>query len=104
MAKVYKYDLPIIFNNYFFNFCSLPAIHSYSTRSASSNKFFVQRTRCAKTSQFLNVCGIKIWNEYLKVSRTKQPMSAKTVYQSLDKSKKCRKQLDISQEQNFQNK
>ena len=63
MAKAYRNDLPMLYNNHSFNFQLLSSIHSYSTRSSNANKFFVQRTRYAKTNQSLNVSGIKIWND-----------------------------------------
>ena len=66
MAPAYKSDLPKLCNNDSLNFCPLSSIYSYLTKSAVSNEFFVQRTRCAKTNQFQNVSAIKILNDLFK--------------------------------------
>ena len=61
--KVYFNKLPMSRSDYLISFKKLYAIHSHSTRSVSSNKFYVQRRTFFKTNQSLGVSGVKIWNE-----------------------------------------
>ena len=62
IAKVTSKSLPVLCSEQLLNFSELSSIHTYSTRNAMSNKFFLQRTSYAKTNQSLKVTGVKIWN------------------------------------------
>jgi len=42
-----------------------------ATRTARTNKFFVQTNSCAKTKQSLKASGGKIWNDFRKNIREK---------------------------------
>ena len=60
--KVNANKLPVFCGNQLTIFRTLPSIHMYSTRRASSKNFYVQRTSLAKTNQSLKISGVKIWN------------------------------------------
>jgi len=60
MAKISSNSLPVFSSDHIVNFPKGSSIYAYSTRSARSNKFFVQRTSHAKTKQSLKVSGVKI--------------------------------------------
>ena len=44
------------------DFNEVSSVHSYPTRAASSEKYYVQRTILAKTQQSVKTSGVNIWN------------------------------------------
>ena len=59
MAKVSSNTLSEDFSK---NFSALTSVHTYSTRSALSKKFYVEGTSYIKTNRSLKVSGVKVWN------------------------------------------
>ena len=59
MAKVSSNTLSEDFSK---NFSALTSVHTYSTRSALSKKFYVERTSYIKTNRSHKVSGVKVWN------------------------------------------
>jgi len=64
------------------NFSIGSSIQAYSTRSARSNKFFVQRTSYTKTKHSLKVSGAKIWNDLPKNIGDKAMILATKAFQN----------------------
>ena len=71
MAKVSLNILPVFSSDQTTIFRTLSSIHTYPTRSALSNKFYMQRTFLAKSNQSLKVSGVNIWNKLPKQLRDK---------------------------------
>ena len=44
-------------------FAKVASVHSYFTRSSSSNGYFVPRSHHVKTNQSIRITGAKIWND-----------------------------------------
>ena len=59
MMKLNTNKLPDILTK---KFAKVASVHSYSTRSSSSNDYFVPRPYHAKTNQSIRITGAKIWN------------------------------------------
>ena len=59
MMKLNTNKLPDILTK---KFAKVASVHSYSTRSSSSNDYFVPRSYHAKTNQSIRITGAKIWN------------------------------------------
>ena len=64
MAKINLNKIPVFCSNQSTSFRTLSSIHTYSTRSVSSQNFYVQRTSLVKTNQSLKISGVKIWNSF----------------------------------------
>ena len=71
MAEVNLNKVPVFCSNQSTIFRTLSSIHTYSTRSASSKSFYVQRTSLVKTNQSLKIFGVKIWNSLPRHIRDK---------------------------------
>ena len=59
MGKMHSNQIPKIFLPLF---RKISATHSYTTRNAVSDKFYIPKTRHVKTNQSIRVTGPKIWN------------------------------------------
>ena len=62
MAKVNLNKLPVFCSNQSTIFRTLSSINTFSTRSVSSQSFYMQRTSLVKFNQSLKISGVKIWN------------------------------------------
>ena len=72
MAKVSSNNLSEDFSK---NISALTSVHTYSTRSALSKKFYVKRTSYIKTNRSLKVSGVKVWNGLPSFIRDEAPTS-----------------------------
>ena len=68
MMKLNTSKLPDILTK---KFSEVASAHSYSTRSSSSNDYFVPRFYHAKTNQSIRIKGAKIWNNLPNESKNK---------------------------------
>ena len=59
MGKMYNNQIPKVFLP---SFRKISATHSYTTRNAVSDKFYIPKTLHVKTDQSIRVTGSKIWN------------------------------------------
>ena len=64
-------DLVVTSSPKILTFRTLSSIHTYSTRSASSKKFYVQRTSLVKANQSLKISCAIIWNSLPRHIRDK---------------------------------
>ena len=59
MGKMHNNQIPKVFLP---SFRKISATHSYTTRNAVSDKFYIPKTLHVKTDQSIRVTGPKIWN------------------------------------------
>ena len=62
MAKTHLNKLPEFCGDYLKSFMKLSSVHTYNTRSALFNNYYVPQISYCKTEQSLKVSGFKIWN------------------------------------------
>ena len=62
MAKIHLNQLPKFCGDCLKNFMKLSSVHTYNTRSALFNNYYVPQTNYCKTDQSLKVSGVKTWN------------------------------------------
>ena len=62
---------------------ALTSVHKYSTRSALSNKFYVERTSKVKTNRSLKVFDVNVWNSSPDCIRDKAVTSSCKTYSKI---------------------
>ena len=80
MAKVSSNTLSEDFSK---NFSALTSVHTYSTRSALSKKFYVERSSYIKTNRSLKVSGVKVWNGLPSYIRDKAATSCCKIFSKI---------------------